>query len=278
MAKESHCGPTCEWIFERVRVSPLIRGGTRVEWQIHPQFADAPPHTFTLQFGRTSNPLADDWCDVGDPVEETFFLYDSVQRVYGKFQWGHYRIKLESYRNIYYSKPQHMLGNLAKGDWNKTRAIVREEERRLQMVAGAEGYLLKRKLFGTECTCRDHQTREIRNAQCATCYGTGFVGGYYEPYPCFYVELDKTSHRSHLDPNRGTVDDMPVVGSRMLNVPQVFSLDVWVEKDTDFRWMIHTVKSGVEYKGQPLVLDPVELRLLPYSHPVYAFPIANQVV
>lgn len=275
--KTEHCGSSCEWIFERVRVSPLIRGGTRVEWELHPRFADSPPYTFTLQFGRTSNPEADDWTDIGDPVTETYQLTDSEQRVFGKFQWGHYRIKLESYRGIYYSKPQHMLGNLSKGDWQKTKAIIREEEVRLRSIAGDNGYLLKRRLFGEACECVDGVTGEIRNPQCQLCFGTGISMGYYAPYPCFYAELSSTSHRSHMDANRGTADDLPVVSARMLNVPQVFSYDCWVEKDTDFRWMIHTVSSAVEYKGTPLVLDPVELRLLPYTHPVYQIEITDQL-
>jgi hypothetical protein len=274
-----NCGPSCEWIFDRIKVLPQINGGTRVEWTIHPQFADAAPYTFQLQVGKTSNPYADDWKNVGSEVVDTYYLVDNSRQVYGKFQWTHYRVVLITSVGAYASKPQHAYGNLAKRDWLRAREIVRLEQKRLVKEAGQEGYLLKRKLFGTACTvCTDYITGEVRNAQCPTCLGTGIVGGYYDPVACVYAELTPHGTRSELDISaRGTVDDMPRVQARMLNVPQLFSYDVWVDRDSDFRWIIHSIRHAVEIRGVPVVLYPVEMRLAPYSHPVYTVAIADQV-
>jgi hypothetical protein len=151
------------------------------------------------------------------------------------------------------------------------------EKLRLVQEAGQEGYLLKRKLFGELCTCVDSQTREILNAQHVPCYGTGFVGGYHPALDCVWVETSTVAHRSELDSGvlRGTINDMPRVSGRMLAIPQVYSMDVWVDKDTDFRWMIHSVRNIVEVRGVPLVVN-AEMRLLPFTHPVYAFEIPGQ--
>ena len=271
------CGPECEWIFERIRVVPLIRGGTIIEWNVNPRFLDPEPHTFQVQMALSSSPDTDDWFDVGDPSVGGFFAVDDTKRVYGKFQWTHYRVVLTTSEGSYASKPQHALGNLAKPDYLKMRELIRMETVRLQQKAGQDGYLLKRRLTGEECTlCRDHMTKEVRDPNCTNCYGTGFTQGYYPPYPCFYVEQTQTAHRSHLDANKRTTDDMPVIAGRMLNIPQVFSYDVWVDRDTDFRWIIHSIKPEAEVRGVPVILYPVEMRLAPYSHPVYNISIEGQ--
>jgi hypothetical protein len=274
-----NCGPSCEWIFDRVKVYPQIDGGTRVEWTIHPQFADAAPYTFQLQVGRTSDSYADDWVNVGTAVVDTYYVVDSSQRAYGRFQWTHYRVVLSTSVGSYASKPQHVYGNLSKRDWLRAREIGRLEQKRLRKEAGQEGYLLKRRLFGTVCPdCTDSITGEVRNAQCGTCYGTGIVSGYYAPIPCVYAELSPHGTRSELDISaRGTVNDAPRVQARMLNIPQLFSYDVWVDKDSDFRWIIHSIQHAVEIRGVPVVLHPVEMRLAPYSHPVYGIDITGQV-
>jgi hypothetical protein len=273
------CQEDCSWVFDRVFVWPQIAAGeTRVEWSLHPKFTETGPYVFQLQVGRTGLDEADDWTNVGAPVTDTYYALDDTQRVYGKFQWTHYRIKLTVGSTDYYSVPVAPLGNLTFQDWNKARELIRMEKLRLKQAAGQEGYLLKRKLFGTPCSCIDRMTGETRKPHHEECYGTGIVGGYFDPYPCFYVDQSTRAHRSHLDggTGRGTIDDLPIVSGRMLNMPQIFSYDVWVDRDTDQRWMMHKIDSVVEVRGVPLVLS-VEMRLLPFSHPVYKIPIDGQV-
>jgi hypothetical protein len=62
----------------------------------------------------------------------------------------------------------------------------------------------------------------------------------------------------------------------MINTPQVFSYDVWVDKDSDFRWIIHSVKNLVEVRGIPIIVQ-AEMRLAPFTHPVYSIDITGQV-
>lgn len=274
---ETRCESECSWVFDRVFVWPQISAGsTRVEWTLHPNFADEGSYTFQLQVGKTGLDDATDWTDVGAPVVDTYFALDTAQRVYGKFQWTHYRVKLTSSAGVYYSTPQLALGNLGFADWNRARELLRLEKLRLVKEAGQEGYLLKRKLFGTTCTCIDTVTKEVKNPQHSDCYGTGIVGGYYEPYSCFYVEQSTKVNRSHIDPMKGTANDRTTVAGRMLNVPQVFSYDVWVDRDSDLRWAIHNIQSLVEVRGVPLVVS-CEMRLLPFTDPVYQFDISGQV-
>jgi hypothetical protein len=272
------CGPVCEWIFARLRAWPLINGGTRVEWTLHPQFGDPEPHVFQLQFGRTGNPLADDWTDVGLPVVNTYWAVDDEKRVFGTTQWTHYRVVVTTAQRTFASKPTPLFGSLPKRQWRIAKEIERLELLRLRKEAGQEGYLLKRRLFGTPCTCLDGQTEEVANPQCETCYGTGFVSGYYDPYPCFYAELGLSGTNNRLDggQSRGTVDDANRTWARMLNSPQIFSHDVWVDRDTDNRWEIHGISNIAEVNGVPVVVK-AELRRLPYSHAIYGLEIDDQI-
>lgn len=276
---EIQCGPECAWLFGRIRIFPQIVGGARIEWLLHPQFGDPPPYTFQLQVGRTGSNTADDWEDVGLPVTDTFYAIDSLQRVHGKFQWTHYRVLLTTVRGSYASQPQPVLGNLGHRDWLRAREIMRLETLRFRYEAATVGYLLKRRLYGELCNCLDTQTGEVLQPQHLRCYGTGFVGGYFEPVPCFYVEPPAGSlTKSRFDQGgmRGTVDDATRYTGRMINLPQVHSWDVWVEQDTDQRWVIRSVDSLVEIRGQPIVIAG-ELRLLPFSDCLYQFPIPGQV-
>lgn len=267
---ELRCGPGCEWIFSRVEVTPRIRGGSRIEWTLHPQFRDPGPYTYRVQAGRTGNPYASDWETVSDlQVIDTYMLD-------GKLPRSHYRVLLTTAEGVTYaSRPQHTLGSFDnKRDWLRAREIKRREQLRLQAKAGEEGYLLKRRHYGEPCSCLDRLTAEVRDSECTICYGTGIVGGYYPAYPCFYAELGLNRVRAHLDETRGSVDDLPRVRGRMLNDPQVYSYDVFVSKDTDIRWFIHQISSKVEIRGVSLVID-TELRQIPFSHVIYQFPLQS---
>src|ERR1700761_6733459 len=98
---DSYC-----WVFDRVRVFCLIKGATRVEWTLHPDFTDPGPYTFTLQTGTA--PVADNsaWVNVGLPVVNTYYAIDDQQRVFGKTNWTHYHVKLITPLGTYYSQPK----------------------------------------------------------------------------------------------------------------------------------------------------------------------------
>ena len=68
--EDNYCPPECEFAFALVHVSYLIRGGTRVMWQLIPEFNDPLPWTFQLQVGKTGGD-DDGWEDVGLPIENT---------------------------------------------------------------------------------------------------------------------------------------------------------------------------------------------------------------
>ena len=269
------CGNVCSWVFNRITVSRIVAGGTRVDWYMHSQFRDPLPYTFQLQVGRTGSNNADDWIDVGDPVVNTFYAVDDEKRLHGKGNWTHYRVKVTTTVDTYYSTPEPCAGILSPLDWRRAKEILRKEQLRFRKSGGSEGYLLKRKNYGELCDCRDSQTGELLIPNHERCYGTGYVGGYYDPIPCVYIEYIPTANRTHIDIYRGTVDDISTQ-ARILAVPRVDSYDIWVDKTSDDRWAIHSIKEVATYRGVPLVLM-VEMRFIQYSDVIYKLPIDGQL-
>ena len=272
------CPTRCESVFDRVVVSYRISQGSMVMWELLDTFIDAKPYLFQLQVGTTANNDADDWADVGGPVEDQFFAVDAEQRVRGKLNWTHYRVLLTTGNGTYVSTPVDARGTLNKRDWLMVRNTHRFEAVRMRQMAGQEGYLLKRRVTGQACrVCTDPMTFESRNPFCPSCYGTGRECGYYYPIGCTWTDMPApASHVQRDGQQRGTVDDERVATARMLVTELLIEEDVWVSKVTDDRYYVHSVRPTASLRGVPIVAD-VGLRLIPYSSPIYALTIPQQL-
>ncbi len=274
------CPSQCPVVFDRVHVSYLIRGMTRVLWDLLPTFGDPLPLEFQLQAGQSANPDADDWADVGLPVVNVYYAIDPDQHVFGKNNFTHYRVKLTTSLGTYYSAPEAKRGVLGQRDWLNARERVRIKRVVFRYgPSGQMGYLLKRRVTGYVCpVCTDFMTSEVRDPDCPQCYGSGFQCGYFFPMSCVWASLSPVIRRTHLDAGqaRGTIDDI-TVKAEMLQTELLGEADVWVAAKTDERWYVHTVANTAEIRGVPIVAD-VELRLIPFSSSIYTIPIPDQLV
>jgi len=272
------CPNDCDSVFERVHVSYLIRGGTRVMWDVLPNFDGPMPWTFQLQVGETGNPLADDWENVGLPMDNVFYAIDGEQRVWGKTNLTHYRVLLTDAEGTeYYSDPVDGLGVLSRRDWRIAKEIIRKETVRAKLAA-PRGYLLKHRVTGLPCTqCTEWQTEEVTDPDCPECRGTGIQCGYYYPIGCVWADLQPKTRRAHIDNSaaRGTTDDI-VISGRMLMLPLLDSYDVWVNAKTDDRYYLHKIQHVAEIRGIPLIAN-VELRPAPFTDIIYSVEIPEQL-
>lgn len=283
------CNQACDEVFDRLLVFPKIAGGTRVEWSLLSSFTEAGPYEFQLQVSTTglwsgmwrhqralaeNNAALDegDWVDVGLPTE-AFYAIDDSQRVYGKTQWTHYRVKLTTQTSYYYSPAYPCHGQLLGADLRTWQHGLRMWENRFRSGrAGQRGYLLKARRFGTPCPCRDPDTQEVTK-QHTRCYGTGFVGGYYPATDCVYLELDPRASRERLDAQRrrGSVEDTILRGT-MLAYPHIVSGDYWTSGQTDVRYQIKDIQHLAEVRGVPVVMA-VTLWPAPFADIIYQFPV-----
>ena len=279
-ALPAECPPeACESVFDRVVVSYLIRGGTRVMWEMRDDFVDPQPFEFQLQAGQTNSNAADDWVDVGLPVTDQFVAMDDEQRVFNK--WPNrtfYRVKLTTRLDTYFSEPTGGEGTLSKRDWRLAREIIRMELVRFKQHAGERGLLLKRRITGENCpTCLDFQTMEVRDPACPDCWGTGKKCGYFFPIDCVWADLNPKTYRTHLDGGRGrgTINEVVVKG-RMLNTFLLGEEDIWINLVTDDRYYAHEVQNTAEMRGVPLIAN-VELRPAPFTDVAYDIVIPQQL-
>ena len=269
------CRPACPSVFDRVVSRHYTTGGTRVMWELLPTFTDPNPLIFQLQVGSSANPDADDWEDVGLAVENVYSATDPDQRVWGKTDYTHYRVKLTSPISTYYSDPVGGLGVLDRRDWLLAREKVRAGLQYFRKGrSGQRGYLLKRRWSGQRCpVCIDLQTNESRNPDCPTCYGTGFQCGYFYPMSCVWASLSPRTSRVERDAGqgRGTINDI-VVSADMLMTDLLSEDDVWVADRTDDRYYVHKVTNTSEIRGVPITAQ-VELRPIAFSSSIYTIPI-----
>lgn len=276
VACDTVCPLSCELVFDMVHVSYLIRGGTRVMWTITPEFSDPLPWVFQLQGGQSGNPDADDWTNIGLPVEDGIYAIDPNQNDFGKEISAHYRVELVTPVATYRSQPTNKEGVLNVRDWRLAREIIRKERLRARYSA-QDGFLLKRRVTGTNCArCLDLQTGEITDPECPECWGTGKQCGYFYPMNCIWADLSPAASTIKLDEQgmRGTIQDM-AVKARMLMLPVIAEYDVWVSAKTDERYVIRSLGNVAEIRGVPLIVT-AELRKLPFTDIVYSIEIPEQ--
>jgi hypothetical protein len=261
--------------FRRVSVDHMIRGITRVWWQLDPRFHDPGPYIFQLQVGWTALNNADDWQDVGPPVTNAFYAVDTKREASGYVVTPHYRVALTTPIGHYLSMPAPCFGELDEADWLCAREIIRKEMLRHKKIA-IEGYLLKALRHGAPCPrCIDKLTVEVSDTDCPICYGTSFEGGYHPPLPlqCWDLSPQTIAEDRNTD-LKGTTRDKAYVTARVIGFPDLHYLDVWVNGTSDERWRIGEIQIVAALRGVPLIYN-VTMGLLPVSNISYAVPITN---
>jgi hypothetical protein len=116
--------------FRRVSVDHMVRGVTRVWWQLEKLFNDPGPYTFQLQFGRTGLRDAGDWKNVGQATVNNYYAEDPAFREAGYDLLAHYRVVLTTPQGTYVSQPANCFGELTEKDWVLAREIIRKEQLR----------------------------------------------------------------------------------------------------------------------------------------------------
>lgn len=262
--------------FRRVSVDHMIRGVTRVWWQLEPLFNDPGPYVFQLQYGNTGIPDSPDWHNVGSPIADGYLAYDDVWRNSASDLLTHYRVTLTTPQDIYVSQPVSCFGELPERDWLIAREIIRREQLRHKYVS-VSGFLLKPYRFGRPCKrCRDALTAEPLDANCPVCNGTGFEVGYHPPLPLQCWDLSLQTIQEHQDVNlKGTTRDNAEVTARVIGWPALNRNDIWVNGKSDERWLVHGIQVAAALRGVPIIYN-VQMGLLPFSNAAYAIEIGGE--
>ena len=261
--------------FRRVSVDHMIRGVTRVWWQLEPDFKQPGPYVFQLQFGKTGLRNATDWVNIGPPVTNGFLAYDPAWHDSGYDLLSHYRITLTTPDDTYVSQPSSCFGELNEHDWALSREIIRKEQVRNRLVA-TPGYLVKPMRFGEPCPrCRDQLTQEVTDSDCPVCQGTGFRVGYHPPLAMQCWDLAPQTITEQVDVQlKGTTRDNPYVTARVIGFPALNKNDVWVNAASDERWLVESIQIIAALRNVPIVYN-VQLGLMPFSSSIYALDVTG---
>lgn len=243
-----------------------------VQWVLGSAIRDKGEYEYSLQTGNAGVADPKAWKTIQTKVD-TCVLEDTEQRLPGSYSFTHYRVRLKTDEGIYYSKPLHTFGKLNYADLRMYEAVLRAESVQLTHSDGVRGTLLKRKISGIKCPrCRDFGTGDVLDGNCAICYGTGWVGGYYAPIPCFYINVLPSGSTITRDVEmRGVSAETAVVG-RAIASPILISGDVWVNGESSERYKILQLKHVVEVKGIPVVYQ-VGMERIPFSDVIYKFKL-----
>ena len=256
--------------FNRIEVDYVVKGESRIEWELRADFRDPQPHSFQLQVNRNWDE-PDNWQNVGLPVVNGCYAVDDQARQFGKVLRVAYRVVLTTPCGAYTSNPAEVLGKLSERQWLEARAIIRRKLLFPRGLTVFPGYLMKRKLHGTPCsTCVDPYTGGITKTDYEECYGTGMVDGYWKATENTMYDMSPETRYSARD-DRGTVNDIVAVG-KFVAIPLIHSRDLWIDKNSDRRYIVHKVHNIAEINQTPILAE-VELRLAQLDDVIYTIDL-----
>jgi len=119
------------------------------------------------------------------------------------------------------------------------RVLIRNMYLMLKHLNGIYFKLLKRRHFGTRCTeCYDPISRMVFESNCASCYGTSWVGGYYTPIEVLgrIVRGSTGQIQTQLSPQ--AKDDLNFPQIQTLDFPRIDTGDVLVAVDKNRRFLV----------------------------------------
>lgn len=268
-------------IFSRIQIVTQPLGGTMIAWGLTPGFQAKGPFHFFVDFGRSGS---NEWEPVNQtPVVDGCMLMDPSQRHYDHLVDFYYRVRLLLPNELdpatglcktYVSQPQQANGIWSKRDWLIAREVVRKEYllQRKRTNLTAVGFLLKARRYGQVCAnCVEFDTGDVQSKNCADCYGTGFVGGYFAGVDFRVIANAPWSRAFKADGTIGTRNDL-VRTARAVAYPYVDVRDIYLRRDTGERFFVNTVETLAEVGGIPIVVG-LELRLAPVTDIVYKVPV-----
>ena len=266
--------PARIFAFERVLVTAAPAGFTTIQWYLNKCF---PIPVGTPEFYvEYANDSGGEWERLNpDMPEVNTCVYIDTEKGRCGYDSGYYRVVMSVGGEEFNSKPEPVYGLWNRYDWRIAREVVRKEYLRLKKYVGSFGYLLPRREHGPKCTeCIDFDTGESVSSNCSICYGTGFIGGYYDGIP-YYVDLSGTASAKDVQIPFGSVDNRKRV-VRSVAYPMISTYDMWVDADSNTRYIVRQIEHAVARKGRPLIYV-CEFRELPGNAPEYQVPIEQDL-
>ena len=254
-----------------VIVSP-VTGYYTIEWRLAPQYKfQTDSVAFYVECTRSGsgewirlNPLA--------PVtDRTLYVDQTRYRVNVKNDLF-YRVVMVDGTVTVSSAATGVNGGLTNPERRMAAEILRKKYLQMRKRTGTPGYLLRKKEWGTVCTCIDKDTGAVPTPSCPLCFGSGISGGYYAPVP-FFLEFAEQSGVKE-DRDDVTSAEMIILKKAMcVFYPTIWPYDVWVAAETGERYLVYPEMKPSVFIRSTFLISEITLEQLPPDRPQYQIPI-----
>lgn len=254
--------------FRKLDVYASVSAYTTIFWELAREFNVSGVCTFEVYRSKTG---ISDWEHVAT-VENTYYAIDTERALYGKsLPIAYFVVLTDSNGDRYPSPVKYAVGNM-QGSEHIAAMIVADERKMLDSFTGTCGYLLKRKVWGTKCpVCLDYSLEESANSNCSTCFGTGFVGGYFSPYAYPIAITAVSPIQKDTTDSIGTVASKTLTG-RGLVCPWLMPKDIWVNGHTGDRYEIKLIEPTI-FRGMPIIYGKIQMDLIEKTAKIYEISI-----
>ena len=152
----------------------------------------------------------------------------------------------------YSSNPTQLAGSLSDRGFLIAKSMLRGMYQSLKKGGGIQGFLLKKKEVGEHCSlCTDNDLGNVVNQHCEECYGTGIIGGYHEGLE-FWI-LPQTQNSAKKLTEVGILDNNSIT-AECAAYPWISTFDVWVEAQSNDRYVIEKIIGILEVERKPIVI------------------------
>lgn len=138
------------------------------------------------------------------------------------------------------------------------------------VIDNSEFVILRRKRTGQLCECFDDIRGTTTKQSCTCCYGTRFVGGFYNPV-VVKINLMSSPYYSEKFELSSVSEDTSPLQFWMGNYPEVRAGDIVVNTATNERYTIVGVQQSMK-KGF-LIRQTVQMQKIQHSSVLYKIPI-----
>jgi hypothetical protein len=151
---------------------------------------------------------------------------------------------------------------------NAAKEIVRRRAIVLNRKSASKFQILKKRRYGTFCTeCGDPILQKTTKSRCGTCYGTGYVGGYYSAITVS-GQLNEAPTRQQLVVFGGWHDQDSILYT---NTPPILDPDDFVMDVYGRRWVVQSTRTV--NMAIFIIAQIVQMRLAEKESDVYLFPL-----
>lgn len=262
-------------VFNAVYIRVNFATGHELQWSLNPGFNDILPYSFTVEASTTFDFSEIVWTiNVGD----NFFAIDNSNI---KQNWSKdllYRVKLTtgSGSNYYSETISFDSAPTTKRKYRMASEIMRKNTVWFKF-AGFQGYLLKRKTYGQIDVPNVDPITGIPLNDNIGGFGTGIVGGYYNPIPVAFIVESNARARAQSPDGEGVKELYDLV-VRTQGFPYIDTRDIIVKAETGQRFNVDDSESVYFPGTQIQLMQKLSLKLLPTSDTIYQIEVPSYQV